>query len=242
MEFDKLEIDIKRKLILKHIINDEFFKDIINTVKHKYAKYIYEGDELKNTQDKNKQRRVACLLRNELNEYEHAVNKCLSNQSRYKDIVYNVYSTQNTIEKYCMGKYVNGITCGVTILELLISYLESTYDTIYEYGGERWGSEDQTLRHAIKIYLKNPYLSEEIKQTKTFKKYFNKYFNPDENDSDDYIDDNADKKDTFVIKYEYNSDSEDIESDEELDVSEIDDNETDNSESSNINSLSSSED
>ena len=218
MEFDKLSIDIKRKIILKHIINDDYFKDITTIVKNKYAKDIYEGDELKKIEDENKHRRIAYHIRNALNEYEHAVNKCLSNQSRYKDIVCEVYSEKNTIEKYCSGKYVNGITYGTTILELLISCLESTYDTIYEYGGERWGFDDQTLRCAIKIYLKNPYLSEEIKQTNIFKKYYNKYFNPDENDSDDYIDDNADKKDTDIYssKYCYDNKSIDIESVEEL--------------------------
>ncbi len=234
MEFDNLSIENKRKIVLNHIINDDYFKDILNIVKNKYAKDIYEGKELKKILDENKQRRVACILRNELNEYSHAVSKCLSNQSRYKDIVYWVYSAKNTIEKYCSGKYVNGIIYGTTILELLISYLESTYDTIYEYGGERWGFQDQTLRCAIKIYLKNPYLSEEIKQTSIFKQYYNKYFNPDENDSDDYVDDNDDKKDTelYASKYCYDNKSIDIESVEELELSDIEHNDSESSESS----------
>jgi hypothetical protein len=179
--FNKLSIDEQSKFLIINILNNKIFGKIHNIIKENYNHYIFEGEELiKYKYELNNKRLVQCIYK-ELARYERAVDKCLVEQSRYKDIVYWVYDAKQDIEYYCKSKYINGDD---NLLEKIVDYYNNTEGTISDYGGERSGWDDQTLKNAIRILLKNPYLDEKIKNTKEYKEYYDEFINDNDNDED----------------------------------------------------------
>jgi conjugal transfer/entry exclusion protein len=214
-EFNKLTIDEQRKFIINKIISDKYFSKIHRNVKDNYCEYILEGDTLVKYKLELNNRRNAMHISNALKNYEHAVDKVMAEYSRYKDVVYDVYSCKETIEAYCKSKYINGMNRTYNpyyIFYDIIYCYYNTLSTIGKYGGEQEGNEDQSLSKAITILVNNPYLCDGIKKDKSYKKYYNEFYNKtyDSNESDKY--DSSDE------------DTEDIVSADEVELSDIDNN------------------
>jgi len=176
--FNNLSLDEQSTFIVSNILNNKNFIRMHNYIKRNYSHSYLQGEELIKHKLKVNNYRLKKLLFNELNTYEKAVDKCLAKQSRYKDIVYKVYDAQRNIEEYCKSKYING---DPEILDVVVDSYNSTEGTIYEYGGERSGFDDQTLKTAVIILLKNPYLDEKIKNSKEYKEFYDEFINEDSN-------------------------------------------------------------
>jgi hypothetical protein len=214
--FDKLTIDEKRKFIITNILNDTYFNKIHNTIKDNYINYILEGNELIKYKLELNNKRNAKHISNALKEYEHAVDKCFVEYSRYKDLYYDVISCKESIENLCKSKYINGFNGRYNpyyIFYDIIYCYYNTLSTIGKYGGEQEGNEDQSLSKAITILVNNPYLCDGIKKDKSYKKYYNEFYNKtyDSTESDKY--DSSD------------DDTEDIVSADEVELSDIDNSE-----------------
>ncbi len=187
-KFNKLSTNDKHKFIVNAIINDKFFEKYHTKFKIDYIDYIDDKEEIKKLiEDKKIKQKVKNFI-DELWEYERAVDKCCTNQSRYKDIVYDVYSAINSINQFCKTKYINNSTDDEHIFHKVIRMYENTYDTVGEYGGEREGDQDQTLNSTITILLTNPELDEKVKESDEYKGYYKRYlkFKENELDIDDY--------------------------------------------------------
>jgi hypothetical protein len=212
-EFESLTIEEQRKFLIKSILNDNYFQNIHKSIKDSYIEYIYDNDELKNKLKERNNRRIGNIIRNNLKYYTNSVNKCFIEQSRYKDIVDEVYSCKHEIELNCASKFINDITDSYGeykkhIFEDIIYSYERTRNTISGYGGNTRGSDDQTLKKAVKILLKNPYLNADVKNTKKYKDYYDEFIiHKLENDeaSDLYFSSEDDDA-------EYNDNEKDIES------------------------------
>jgi hypothetical protein len=215
-EFAKLSLDEQSKFIITNILNNENFNKMHSFIKNNYYNYFLEGEELIKHKLKINNERLAKCINNELNRYEKAVDKCLSNQSRYKDIVYWVYDAQQNIEAYCKSKYINGDD---NLLENIVDCYNDTEGTIYQYGGEKSGDQDQTLKNAIRILLNNPYLDEKIKNTPEYKEYYDEFIT-DCLDEVDY-----DENDINEDNNEDNNEEEDEEEEDDEDNDEDDDEE-----------------
>jgi hypothetical protein len=213
--FNKLSLEEQSKFIITNILNNKNFVKIHDLIKNNYYNYFLEGEELIKHKLKINNDKIAKNICNELIRYEKAVDKCLSNQSRYDDIVYWVYDAQQDIERYCKSKYING---DKDLLEKIVDCYNDTEGTIYQYGGEKSGDEDQTLKNAIKILLNNPYLDENIKNSEKYKEYYEEFINGNDDDEDE--EDNNDNNN-------YNDDDDDDDDDDNEDDDE-DDNEDDN--------------
>jgi hypothetical protein len=235
-EFNKLSIDEQRKFIINKIISDKYFCKIVNNVKDNYCEYILEGDELVKYKLELNNRRNAMHIMNALKNYEHTIDKVMAEHSRYKDIVYDVYSCKETIEAYCKSKYINGMNRTYNsyynsyyIFYDIIYCYYNTLNKINKYGGETDGDENQSLSKAIKYLLNNPYLCDEIKNDKKYKQYYDTFYNKKNvsSDSSDGYDSSDD-------------DTEDIVSADEVELSDIenntegsdDDNDTDDADDS----------
>jgi hypothetical protein len=182
--FNKLTNDEQRKFIINKIINDKYFSKIHNKVKDNYCKYLLEGDELTKYKLDLYNRRNAKHISNALLNYEHAVDKIMAEYSRYKDIVYDVYSCKETIEELCKSKYINGMNLRTYnpyyIFYDIIYCYNNTLCTIGKYGGEQEENDEndnQSLLKAIKILVNNPYLCDGIKNDKKYKKYYDEFYN-----------------------------------------------------------------
>lgn len=225
-EFNKLSVDEQRRFIINKIINDKYFSKIHKTVNDNYCEYILEGDELvKYKLDLNNRRNAQHIL-NALKKYEHAVDKVMAEYSRYKDVVYNVYEYKDIIEELCKSKYINGTNNSPYnnyIFYDIIYHYYNTLNTINKYGGNTSGDEDQTLYQAVRDLLKNPYLCDGIKNDEKYKKYYDEFYKTDEYDY--YEDDEL----TYTETENDIRNSEDIESTDEIELSDIDETEVDNS-------------
>ena len=213
--FNKLTNDEQRKFIINKIISDKYFSKIINNVKDNYCEYILEGDALVKYKLELNNRRNAMHISNALKNYVHAVDKVMAEYSRYKDVVYDVYSCKETIEAYCKSKYINGMNRTYNsyyIFYDIIYCYYNTLNTIYKYGGETEGDENQSLSKAIKYLLNNPYLCNEIKNDKKYKEYYDKFYNKINNSNESDYSDNSDSSD---------DDTEDIVSVDEVELSDI---------------------
>jgi hypothetical protein len=182
--FNKLSLDEQSKFLIANILNNKNFVKIHNFIKNNYYNYFLEGEELIKHKLKMYNDRITKNIYKELSRYERAVDKCLVEQSRYKDIVYWVYDAKNDLEYYCKSKYING---DEKLLERIVDCYNNTEGTIYDYGGEKSGMDDQTLKKAIRILLKNPYLDEKIKNTKEYKEYYEEFINNDEDEDKDEV-------------------------------------------------------
>jgi hypothetical protein len=229
--FDKLTIDEKRKFIITNILTDTYFNKIHNTIKDSYINYILEGDELIKYKLELNIKRNAKHISNALKEYEHAVDKCFVEYSRYKDLYYDVISCKESIENLCKSKYINGFNERYNpyyIFYDIIYCYSNTLCTIGKYGGE---TEGQSLLKAIKILLKNPYLCDGIKNDKSYKKYYDEYINKTKCSDDDnsaYSDDNSEysayssySDDEYDESENYNKDEKDVESVDDIELSDI---------------------
>jgi hypothetical protein len=225
-EFNKLSIDERRKFIISNILQDKFFNKIHSTVKDTYCQYILEGDELVKFKLDLNNKKQASHISNALKEYEHSVDKIMAEYSRYKDLVYNVYSNKESIEELCKSKYINGTNGhsyyknNYIFYDIIYCYY-NTLSTIGKYGGETYGDEDQSLLKAVKILLNNPHICDEIKNSNKYKEYYDEIFNdPDE--------ENNDEKDDEEINYD--KEENDIDTADELELSDIEnENESNNS-------------
>ena len=216
-DFNKLTQDKKREFLIKHVLEDKYFSkahDTFKTYLQKQESKKLSSEELKKyiaTRNNIKQAKYIAIY---LKDYERAIEKCISHQSRYKDIVDDVYQEKNSIEECCASKHINGFIKGDNIFETIIEYYEDTKHTIYSYGGE----DDQTLKKAIKILLSNPFLNDEIKTSQEFISYTEEFKS--------YIDDD---------KIEYNIDESDIsdsnDSNDSSDSSDSDSNHSDSNHS-----------
>ena len=213
-EFESLINEEKRKFLIKSILNDNYFHNIHKSIKDSYIEYIYDKDELKIKLEERNNRLMGNTIRNNLQYYTNSVNKCFIEQSRYKDIVDEVYSCKHEIELNCASKFINDITdsCGEYkkhIFEEIIYSYERTRNTISGYGGNTRGSDDQTLKKAIKILLKNPYLNDDVKNTQKYKDYYNEFININKLENDESSDLYFSSEDDDA---EYNDNKKDIES------------------------------
>jgi hypothetical protein len=182
--FNKLSLDEQSKFIITNILNNNNFTKMHNFIKNNYYNYYMEGEELIKHELKIKNDKLTKSIYNELERYERAVDKCMVDQSRYKDIVYYVYDAQQDIEEYCKSQYINGDN---TLLETIVDCCNDTQGTIYSYGGETSGDQDQTLKNAIRILLKNPYLDEKIKNSEEYKEYYEEFINEDKTEGSDEV-------------------------------------------------------
>lgn len=192
--FNKLSLEEQSKFIITNILNNNKFNKVHDVIKNTYYDYYLEGDELIKHKLKLKNEKNIKNINSELAKYERAVDKCLSNQSRYKDIVYWVYDAKQDIEYYCKSQYING---DKDLLKNIVDSYNDTEGTIYQYGGDQSGDEDQTLKKAIRILLNNPYLDEKIKATDEYKEYYN-----------EFITNNTDTDVEYGKENEYNNDTE----------------------------------
>ena len=184
-EFLKLSKDEKRKFLIKNILDDKYFEDVHKIFKNKYPKYIYDKKELQIILKKNKFDIYIKSLISELNIYKRAVNNCALHQSRYKDIVYDVYSSLNSIEQYCYSKYISSTYHKEYIMEIVKDYYDDVTSVISSYGGEICGDQDQSLRKSMKIILNSPHLDNKIKKTTDYKEYYSMFFNKEEEEEED---------------------------------------------------------
>jgi hypothetical protein len=227
--FEKFSIDEQRKFIINNLLKDKYFNKIANNVKDNYCEYILKGKELTKFKLDLNNRRNAIHIMNALKSYEHAVDKIMAEYSRYKDLVYDVFSCKESIEELCKSKYINGTDGSfyrnTYVFFNIIRCNYNTLNTISNYGGETENEEDedynngnQSLLKAIKILLKNPYLCNDIKKDKKYKEYYNEFINNTKNQN-----------------VEYNENEKDVESAEEVELSDIDnDSDSSDNDSENI--------
>ena len=93
-DFNKLTQDEKRDFLIKHVLEDKYFSkahDIFKTYLQKQELKKLSSEELKKYITTRNNTKQANYIYNYLKDYERAVEKCVSHQSRYKDIVDNVY-------------------------------------------------------------------------------------------------------------------------------------------------------
>jgi hypothetical protein len=181
-DFLKLSEDDKRKFLIKNILDNKYFEDVHKIFKNKYPKYIYNKKELELILKKQKFDNYIKGFISELKTYNRAVNNCALHQSRYKDIVYDVYSSLNSIEDYCYSKYISSKYKKELIMEIVKNYYNDATSTVSSYGGETYGDQDQTLRKAMRIILNSPHLDNKIKKTKDYKRYYSMFFNKEDED------------------------------------------------------------
>ncbi len=165
-QFDKLSINDKRIFLLNNILNDEYFKDIHQTIKT-YAKRDYYAD----SDVKSNQEMIHIIIRY-LYQYEEAIKQCYIEQSRYKDVVSDVFSMKDEIECCMSKKYINGVDSnGKSLFEIMIKKYEDTKSFIQcKYGGGVDGEyDDQSLSSALKILFNNPHLDKKFKKHKYYK-------------------------------------------------------------------------
>lgn len=162
--FNELSSNDKRIFLLKNILNDEYFKDIHQIINNKYSDYI----KTENDDEKSMTTRIIKYLY----EYNEAIKDCYIDQSRYKDLVLNVFDMKDNIEQCMSSKYINGTDYNEkSIFEIMIKYYEETKDFIeYKYGGAVDGEDDdQSLASALKILFNNPHLDKKFKKHKYYK-------------------------------------------------------------------------
>ena len=181
-EFLKLSEDEKRKFLIKNILDNKYFEEIHKIFKNKYPKYIYNKKELEIILKKQNFDVYIKGLISELKVYNRAVNNCAIHQSRYKDIVLNVYSSLHSIEQYCYSKYISSKFHKEYIMEIVKYYYDDITSVISSYGGEICGDQDQSLRKSMKIILNSPHLDNKIKKTKDYKEYYSIFFNKEDED------------------------------------------------------------
>ena len=170
-QLNKLSIDEKRKLAINIILNDEYFNKIHDKIKNTYYEYILSGDDIEKKKIELEKKKLIKLLKDSLNEYENAVDEC---EKLYDgENVFFVYSNKNDVEMILASKNVSKYIDN-ELFELIIDIYENTRDTIESYGGELSDDEDQdqTLKEAINILLKNPYLDEAVKNSTKYKEYY----------------------------------------------------------------------
>ena len=217
-EFNKLTNDEQRKFIINKIISDKYFSKIHRNIKDNYCEYILDGEALVKYKLELNNRRNAMHIMNALKEYAHSVDKIMAEYSRYKDIVYDVYSNKESIENLCKSKYINGTDKSyyreTYVFFNIINCYYNTRNTISNYGGNIENEDEeqdcnegnQSLLKAVKILLKNPYICDDIKNDKKYKEYYDEFFN-----------------DTQNKILDYNENEEDVESTEEIELSDIED-------------------
>jgi hypothetical protein len=163
--FNKLSSNDKRIFLLKNILNDEYFKDIHQIINDKYSNYT-------NTNINNEEQNMTNNIIKYLYKYNQAIKECYIDQSRYKDLVLNVFDMKDNIEQCMSSKYINGIDSnGKSIFDIMITNYEETKDFIeYKYGGAVDGEDnDQSLSSALKILFNNPHLDKKFKKYKYYK-------------------------------------------------------------------------
>jgi hypothetical protein len=216
--FNKLTIDEQRKFIINKIISDKYFSKIHSNVKDNYCEYILEGDELTKYKLELNNRRNAKHISNALLNYEHAVDKVMAEYSRYKDIVYDVYSCKETIEELCKSKYINGMNLRTynpyyIFYDIIYCYY-NTLNTIYKYSGDTEEIDNQSLNKAIRNLLNNPNLCDGIKNDKKYKKYYDEFYSKTDKSKESDDTDN----------YDSSNDDNNIESADEVELSDIENN------------------
>jgi hypothetical protein len=166
----KLSIDEKRKLAINLILSDEYFNKIHDKIKYIYYEYILTDDDIEKKKIELEKIKLIKILKSSLNDYETSVDEC----EKYcdGDNVYYVINNKRYIEAYLASKNVSKYIDD-KLFELIIETYKNTRDTIESYGGEVSDDEDQdqTLKEAIKILLKNSYLDEAIKNNPKYKEY-----------------------------------------------------------------------
>jgi hypothetical protein len=227
--FEKLSIDERRKFIINHLLKDKYFSKIHRNVKDNYCEYILDGEALVKYKLELNNRRNAMHIMNALKSYEHAVDKIMAEYSRYKDLVYDVFSYKESIEELCKSKYINGTDGSfyrnTYVFFNIIRCYYNTLNTISNYGGETENEEDedynygnQSLLKAVKILLKNPYLCDDIKNDKKYKEYYDEFINNTKNQNVDYYENEKDIDSTEEVELsdiDNNSDNSDNESEED---------------------------
>ena len=164
-QLKKLSIDEKRKLAINIILNDKYFCKIHDKINDNYYEYILNSDDVEKKKIELEKMKLIKQLKTSLNDYESAVDEC---EKLYDgENVFFVYSNKSDIESYLastnVSKYIDN-----ELFELIIETYENTRDTIESYGGELSDDEDQdqTLKEAINILLKNTHLDETVKNSK----------------------------------------------------------------------------
>ncbi len=163
--FNELSSNDKRIFLLKNILDDTHFKDIHQIINNKYSNYL-------STNTDNEEQNMTNIIIKYLYDYNQAIKECYIDQSRYKDLVLNVFDMKDNIEQCMSSKYINGTDCnGKSIFEIMINYYEETKDFIeYKYGGAVDGEDnDQSLSSALKILFNNPHLNKKFKKHKYYK-------------------------------------------------------------------------
>lgn len=187
-EFLKLSEDERRKFLIKNVLDNKYFEDVHKIFKNKYPKYIYNKKQLQIILKKQKFDNYIKGLISELRVYSRAVNNCAIHQSRYKDIVYDVYSSLHSIERDCYSKYISSTYHKELIMDIVKNYYHDVTNVIGGYGGETYGDQDQSLRKSMRIILNSPHLDNKIKKTNKYKEYYSMFFNKEDEDyaGDDY--------------------------------------------------------
>ncbi len=179
-QFNELSINDKRIFLINNILEDSYFKDIHQTIKN-HVKNDYNTNNI-DTQlpDNNSTQVMTNRIIRYLYNYEQAINRCYIEQSRYKDVIQDVFDMKDHIEGCMSRKYINGIDSnGKSIFEIMIKKYEDTKDFIeYKYGGAVDGDmNDQSLSSALKILFNNPHLDKKFKKHKYYKDNYDRINN-----------------------------------------------------------------
>ena len=125
--FNKCTKEEQREFLIKHILEDKYFSkahDIFKTYLQKQESKKLSSEELKKYITTRNNTKKANYIKIYLKDYERAIEKCVSHQSRYKDIVCDVYQEKNNIEECCASKHINGLINGDNIFDILFLVME----------------------------------------------------------------------------------------------------------------------
>jgi hypothetical protein len=170
-QFNELSINDKRIFLLNNILEDAYFKDIHQIIKTNTSN-VYSNYISIDKPDVNSTKVITNRIIRYLYQYEQAIKQCYIDQSRYKDLVQDVFDMKDHIEGCMSSKYINDIDSdGKSIFEIMIKKYEDTKDFIeYKYGGAVDGDDnDQSLSSALKILFNNPHLDKKFKKHKYYK-------------------------------------------------------------------------
>jgi hypothetical protein len=169
-----------RKSIINNILKDEFFNKIHYIIKENYNEYIYEGDELIKYKLELNNKQHTKHIYDALKNYEQAINRIMAENSRYKDLYYDVISCKEIIEELCESEYINGTNNSsyqnYVFYDIIYCYY-NTLNIINKYECDTEAEHEQSLYEAVKKILNNPHLCDDIKNDKKYKKYYNEFFN-----------------------------------------------------------------
>ena len=153
IDFNSLTKEEQREFLINKVLEDDYFVDFHKDFREKF--------DIKDDND---------LYKN----YIDAINELYLNQSRYKDLYYDVFNARRKIDLHFQSKNITD-----NDIDRLIELYNETNNRFYELDLDQIG-----LDRSISRMFKNKYISEKIK-TK-YKKYYEKTKDKIYSDDEDY--------------------------------------------------------